>query len=251
LIEELTAMGTETLILALAAVLVVAFLYSSVGHAGASGYIAVMAITGFQPELIKPAALTLNIFVASVTAWQFRRAGHFSWSLFWPLAAASVPLAFTGGYIHLPVHIFRIIIGIVLLYSAARFLLRTLPDAETHPPSKPVAAAVGGVLGFFSGLTGVGGGIFLTPILLFMRWARTKTASGVSAMFILVNSVAGLSGSYASMGNIPLVTIPFIATALTGGIIGSYFGSRRFSTALIKRMLAIVLIIAGIKLIAG
>jgi uncharacterized membrane protein YfcA len=210
-----------------------------------------MALAGFEPDLIKPAALSLNILVASLTAWRFRKEGHFSWDLFWPLAVASVPLAFAGGYLNLPVEVFRVVIGVVLLYSAGRFLIRPVPESDPHPPPKPVIAAVGGVLGFFSGLTGVGGGIFLTPLLIFMRWARTKTASGVSAMFILVNSVAGLSGSFTNSSHIPIVAVPFIIAALAGGSVGSYCGSRRFSPEIIRKLLAIVLVVAGIKLITG
>jgi uncharacterized protein len=244
-------MGIEAVVFTTLAILLVAFLYSSVGHAGASGYIAIMALAGFQPDLIKPAALSLNILVASLTAWRFRKEGHFSWDLFWPLAVASVPLAFAGGYLRLPVEVFRVVIGIVLLYSAGRFLIRPVPESEPHPPPKPVIAAVGGVLGFFSGLTGVGGGIFLTPLLIFMRWARTKTASGVSAMFILVNSVAGLLGSFTYSLHVPIVAVPFIVAALAGGSVGSYYGSRRFSPEIIRKLLAIVLVVAGIKLIMG
>src|SRR5262249_6741908 len=155
--------------------------YSSVGHAGASGYIAVMTLFGVAAETIKPASLVLNILVASLTAWQFWRAGHFRWHLFWPFALLSVPLAFVGGYVNLPTHLFKILVGLVLLYSAFRFFIETKSDEETQEPSKPVAIATGGGLGLLAGLTGTGGGIFLTPLMIFMRWAKTKTASAVSA----------------------------------------------------------------------
>jgi len=242
-------MGVEHVALICLAILVVALLYSSVGHAGASGYIAVMTLFGLVPTVIKPAALVLNILVASLTAWQFWRAGHFSWRLFWPFAVLSVPFAFLGGYINLPTHIFKILVGVVLLYSAARFLLQTGTEQEPREPSKQVALSVGAGLGLLSGLTGTGGGIFLTPLMIFMRWARTKTASAVSAFFILVNSISGLAGNISSTKQLPLFALPMVIAALSGGAVGSYLGSRKFSPGFIKKILAVVLLIAGYKLI--
>jgi len=242
-------MSVDTLLFLCAAVLVVAFLYSSVGHAGASGYIAVMTLFGLAPAVIKPSALVLNILVACLATWQFWRAGHFSWKLFWPFAVSSVPLAFVGGYVNLPTQAFRIIIGLVLLYSAARFLIRPKPDEEPHLPAKAISISVGAGLGLLSGLTGVGGGIFLTPLVIFMRWARTKTASAVSALFILVNSISGLLGNIASTNQLPYFALPLALAAIAGGSVGSYLGSRQFSPLSIKRLLAIVLAIAGFKLI--
>jgi uncharacterized membrane protein YfcA len=240
---------TVHVILICLAILAVAFLYSSVGHAGASGYIAVMTLFDLAPVTIKPAALVLNILVASLTAWQFWRAGHFSWRLFWPFAVLSVPFAFLGGYINLPTHIFKMLVGVVLLYSAVRFLIQAGPDQEPHEPSKPIALSVGAGLGLLSGLTGTGGGIFLTPILIFRRWARTKTASAVSALFILVNSISGLAGNLSSTRQLPLFALPLVVAAVSGGAVGSYLGSRQFSPNFIKKLLAVVLTIAGYKLI--
>lgn len=242
-------MSTEHISLLCLAILIVAFLYSSVGHAGASGYIAVMTLFGLGVAVIKPAALVLNILVAIIGAFQFWRAGHFSWKLFWPFAVASVPLAFLGGYLNLPTHVFKILVGVVLLYSAARFLIRPKADEETDGPSKAVALSVGAGLGLLSGLTGTGGGIFLTPILIFMRWAKTKTASAVSALFILVNSISGLAGNISSTRQLPVFVLPLVICAITGGTVGSYLGSRQFSPLFIKRLLAVVLTIAGLKLI--
>jgi uncharacterized membrane protein YfcA len=240
---------TVHVILICLAILVVAFLYSSVGHAGASGYIAVMTLFDLAPATIKPAALVLNILVASLTAWQFWRAGHFSGRLFWPFAVLSVPFAFLGGYINLPTHIFKMLVGVVLLYSAVRFLIQAGPDQEPHEPSKPIALSVGAGLGLLSGLTGTGGGIFLTPILIFRRWARTKTASAVSALFILVNSISGLAGNLSSTRQLPLFALLLVVAAVSGGAVGSYLGSRQFSPNFIKKLLAVVLTIAGYKLI--
>jgi len=240
---------TTQLLLLTLGVLAVAFLYSSVGHAGASGYIAVMSLLGLLPAQIKPTALVLNVLVASITAWQFWRAGHFSWNLFWPFALLSIPFAFLGGYLTLPTHVFQIVIGIVLLLSATRFFVAPKGDTISHPPSRPVALATGAGLGLLAGLTGTGGGIFLTPVLLLKKWARTKTASAVSAVFILVNSVSGLLGSFTNARSLPQIALPLGVAALAGGVAGSYLGSRKFSQTLIKRMLAVVLVIAGLKLI--
>jgi uncharacterized membrane protein YfcA len=231
------------------AILVVAFLYSSVGHAGASGYIAVMTLFALSPNVIKPAALVLNILVASIATWQFWRAGHFSWRLFWPFALLAMPMAFVGGYTNLPAHTFKILVGIVLLFSAALFLFRPANDAVDREPKLIEAIPVGGALGLLAGLTGTGGGIFLTPLLLLMRWARTKTVAATSALFILVNSIAGLLGNLSSTRNLPSFTFVLVGAAVVGGTAGSYFGSWRFNHIVIKRLLAVVLAIAGSKLI--
>ena len=244
-------MPLETLLLLGLAIAVVAFLYAAVGHAGASGYIAVMTLFGLTANVIKPAALVLNILVACLAAWQFWRAGHFEWPLFWPFALLAVPCAFLGGYLNLPASLFKFLVGVVLLFTAARFLLKPQADDETrlHAPAKPAALAVGAGIGLLSGLTGTGGGIFLSPVLIFMRWARTKTAAATSALFILLNSIAGLLGNVASTRQLPLFTLPLVIAALAGGAGGAYLGSRQFSADFIKKLLAIVLLIAGLKLL--
>ncbi len=248
-------MSTESLVLICLAIALVAFLYSSVGHAGASGYIAVMTLFGLAPAVIKPSALALNIIVASLTSWQFWRAGHFSWKLFAPFAVMAAPLAFLGGYWNLPPSFFKILVGIVLLFSAFRFLFESKSDSgEILEPTNTIAISVGAGLGLLAGLTGTGGGIFLTPILLLKRWATTKTAAAVSALFILINSIAALLGTLFSNQESPLVTLsvvtlPFSFSALLGGAVGSYLGSRQFPPIVIKRLLSAVLLIAGLKLI--
>jgi uncharacterized membrane protein YfcA len=243
-------MTITTLVLLCAAIALIAFLYSSVGHAGASGYIAGMTLCGLAPAVIKPSALVLNILVASLTSWQFWRAGHFSWPLFWPFAMLSVPFAFLGGYINLPTQLFKILVGLVLLYSAARFVFEQKSDSKeiTHP-SKSIAITTGAAVGLLSGLTGTGGGIFLSPLMIFLRWAQTKTAAAVSALFILVNSISGLLGNISSTKQLPLFALPLVAAAVSGGTLGSYLGSRHFSVGFIKRLLAIVLFVAGCKLV--
>lgn len=233
----------------IAAVFAIAFLYSCVGHAGASGYIAAMALFGLAPALVKPTALALNIVVAAIATAQFRRAGHFSWRLFWPLALGSVPCAFLGGYLNLPSRAFNALVATILLLSAARLLVKPPPETAPKPPARPVALGVGAALGLLSGLTGTGGGIFLTPLAIFMRWARTKSVAAVSAAFILVNSASGLVGHLSATRSFPGVVPALAAAALAGGLAGSYLGARRLPHEAIKRLLAVVLVIAGLKLL--
>jgi hypothetical protein len=242
-------MDYTNLILLSLAIGIVAFLYSSVGHAGASGYIAVMALWGLAPTVIRPTALVLNILVASIGAFQFWRAGHFSWRLFWPFALLSVPAAYFGGYLQLPAPILKILIGLVLLFSAVRLIFRRGDPPETSAPSPPVAIGVGAAIGFLSGLTGTGGGIFLTPTLLFFRWALIRQAAAVSALFILVNSISGLIGYFTATRSIPRLGLVLAPAAVICGILGSHLGSRRFPVRTISLLLATVLIIAGAKLI--
>lgn len=242
-------MDLESLLLLTAGVFIIALLYSSVGHAGASGYIAVMSLLSLAPAEIKPIALALNILVASIGSWQFWRAGHFSWSLFWPFALLAVPFAFLGGYLDLPTQVFKVVVGIVLLVSAWQFLARPPAEGEPRPPARPLAVGVGAGLGLLSGLTGTGGGIFLTPMLIFLRWAGTKAAAATSALFILLNSIAGLLGNFSATQSFPKFGASLLIAAGIGGAIGSHFGSRRLEPMVIKRLLAVVLVIAGLKLI--
>lgn len=242
-------MPVELVIVLAAGVFVVAVLYSSVGHAGASGYIAVMSLLNVSPGVIKPTSLALNVLVASIAAWQFQRAGHFSWRLFWPFAVLAVPFALVGGYVTLPAQAFRVLLGIVLLSSAARFLLGSQRDRPPAEPALSLAIGSGAVIGLLSGLTGTGGGIFLTPLLLFMGWAPAKRAAAVSAFFILMNSIAGLLGNIAGTRQLPVHILPLLLVAALGGIIGSHFGSRRLEPVTIKRLLALALVIAGSKLV--
>lgn len=244
-----TRMDHTQLALVGAAIALVAFLYSSVGHAGASGYIAIMVLFGFASVTIKPTALVLNILVATIGSFQFWRAGHFSWGLFWPFALLSVPAAFVGGYLHLPPSVFKPLVGAILLYSAARLFIRREDPAVVRPPRKPTALVIGAGIGLLSGLTGTGGGIFLTPLLLFRRWAQTRSAASVSAVFILLNSIAGLVGHFSSGQPIPSFAWVLAIAAVIGGTLGSHFGSRRFTIRTVSLLLAVVLIIAGTKLI--
>lgn len=240
----------EPFALAVGAIVLIAFLYSSVGHAGASGYIAVLTLLGAAPEAVRPTALLLNILVAVVGSIQFIRAGHFNWRLFWPFAALAVPAAFLGGSLHIPAHLLRILLGVILLASAVRLVIRKGAEVENvKPPATAVALASGAVIGFLSGMTGTGGGIFLTPLMLFCGWAKTKSVAAVSVLFILVNSIAGIAG-YVSAGQVlPSGIGAFAVAALAGGAIGSSLGAGRLPVRAIQLFLALVLVIAGTKLL--
>jgi len=208
-----------------------------------------MTLFGLATGVIRPTALVLNILVATIGSFQFWRAGHFSWKLFWPFALLSVPAAYLGGYLQPSASVLRILIGLVLLFSAARLIFRRGDAAETVNPSKPTSVGVGAGLGFLSGLTGTGGGIFLTPLLLFCRWAHIRQAAAVSALFILVNSVGGLIGYFTAVHSVPNLGIMLAIPAIIGGAIGSHLGSRRLPARTISILLAIILTIAGSKLI--
>jgi uncharacterized membrane protein YfcA len=233
-----------------ACILVMAILYSSVGHGGASGYIAILALFSLAPTAFKPTALVLNILVSAIATIYFSRAGHFSWHLFWPFAATSIPFSFLGGYLRLPTHVYQPLVGIVLLASAYRlFPWKDRETTEELRPSITAALMVGAVLGFLSGLTGVGGGIFLSPLLLLLGWARVKEVSAVAALFILVNSIAGLLGHIGSLQTMPRYVPILAVAALAGGITGSFLGSSRIPASGLVRALSVVLIIAGFKLL--
>jgi uncharacterized protein len=231
-------------------VFAVAVLYSAVGHAGASGYIAVMSLLALAPEIIKPTALALNILVALIASVRFYRAGALSWRSFVAFAWLAVPCAFLGGRTELPGPWFRPLVGIVLLYAALCFWLKPHEHVcATHPPAWPLAGLCGAVIGFLSGLTGTGGGIFLTPLLIFMGWASTRQAAAVSAVFILCNSMAGLAGYFSKTSYFPEDTAPLLVLAAVGGAVGSHLACSHFSAVIIKRLLACVLAIAGSKFI--
>ena len=226
-------------------------LYSSVGHAGASGYLAAMAIFGLSPSVMKPTALILNILVAAIAAVQFHRAGHFSWGIFWPFAISSIPFAFLGGAISLPGQLYKQIVGLVLLFAAYHFISKKHSAVENTTKPMPVPAAIitGAGIGLLSGTVGVGGGIFLTPLILFMGWAGTRQTAGVSAMFILVNSIAAIAGHLSSVRFLPDDIYMLGFAAVLGGTIGSYMGSRMFANGTLYQLLSVVLVIAGMKFI--
>lgn len=241
----------ETTLLLALVFLVAAVLYGSVGHAGASAYLAAMALVGVAPEVMKPTALVLNILVASIVTLRFARAGFVRPGSLLPFLAGSVPAAFIGGALTLPAALYRPLVGGVLLVAAARFGWTASRASADFPPRAPWPAAVvaGAGIGLLAGLTGTGGGIFLTPLLLAAGWAGIRFAAGTSAAFILANSISGLAGNIGSVGSLPTSLPLWLAAVAVGGGIGSWLGSRRLPSPWIRRALAVVLLVAGLKLI--
>ncbi len=244
----------ELIVAALAAgMLVAAFGYAAVGHGGASAYLAAMALAGVAPAEMRPVALLLNVLVSSLGTYKFWRAGHFRWRLFWPFAAVSIPFAYAGGAITLPGNAYRILVGVVLLYAAWQLWRSGRATGEMREPREPPIAwamLIGAAMGLLAGLTGVGGGIFLSPMLLMLGWAGTKQTSAVAAPFILVNSIAGLVAiSVAGSAALPGYVAILAPAVLIGGWLGAEYGSRRFANPLVRRVLAVVLGLAGAKMI--
>jgi uncharacterized membrane protein YfcA len=242
-------MAVELLPLLAVGIFIIAMLYASVGHGGASGYLAVMAMFSLHPAALKPTALVLNIVVAGVATWLYLTARQFSWRAFWPFAVTSIPASYFGGCFSLPPHLYRPVLGVVLLFAAWRLFVRQdRPEREIRPPRLLPAMAIGAVLGFFSGLIGVGGGIFLSPLMVLLGWARVREISGIAALFILVNSAAGLLGHLGSLQQIPAYAPLLAVIALTGGTLGALGGSRHLPVPTILKAMAMVLVIAGGKM---
>lgn len=232
----------------LAFIAVAATLYSSVGHGGASGYLAAMALFGVSAALMKPAALAMNIVVAGLVFARLWRAGFFNVQLFWPFALGSIPLAFLGGAIQLHERAYQYLVAVALLVAAWRLLLTSHEPPTREAPHTGIALPMGAGLGFVSGLTGVGGGIFLSPLLLFLRWANMRTTAAVSAAFILVNSIAGLVGLL-STGVMLSRGLPWMMLAAVGGaIVGSELAVRRLAPVRLRQLLGVVLVIAAVKM---
>ncbi len=234
-----------------ALIFLAAALYSSVGHGGASGYLAAMALFGLAPAVMKPTALTLNILVSALATLRWHNAGQANWRALLPLVVTSVPAAFLGGAIHLPNTWYRALVGIVLLAAAARlfYALRPATSASGQQSQVPWlgGGATGAGVGILSGLTGTGGGIFLSPVLLFAGWANLKQSAGITAPFILVNSMAGLAGNFASVRGLPAELPYFVAAALLGAVVGLQFGVKWASNVALQRVLGVVLVIAAGK----
>ena len=264
--------STDVLLLSLL-ILLAAALYSSVGHGGASGYLAAMALFGLAPAVMRPTALCLNLLVSSLGTLRFHRAGHFRWRAFWPFAATSVPAAYVGGAITLPTTLYKQLVGLALLFAAFRLFIHArklteandatarddtaneratkTADEEASARGAPLwlAMLLGVVIGLLSGLTGVGGGIFLSPLLILAGWADARQTAAVSAAFIFVNSAAGLLGNPAGVKSVSMALPYFALAALAGGLVGTEFGSRRLPPLWVRRLLAAVLVVAGLKLI--
>ena len=229
---------------------IVAFLYSSVGHGGASGYLALMALFSFAPETMKPTALLLNIFVSGIAFYHYYKAGHFNKKLFISFAIASIPFAFLGGLIEVDATIYRKILGVLLIFAILKMLA---VFGKENPKKLPIkiwqGLIIGGIIGFFSGLIGIGGGIILTPVILLLHWGNMKEAAAVSSLFIWVNSAAALFGQVSSGVVISNQSFVLAIIALVGGFLGSYYGSKNLNNNALKYLLALVLIIASVKLI--
>jgi uncharacterized membrane protein YfcA len=243
-------LSTSEMILAGLAFLIASGVYASVGHGGASAYLAVMGLVGLAPQEMRPIALALNIGVSLVALVSFFRAGHFDSRLFAPLAVVSVPAAFIGGLLEFPEPLFKGILAVALLLAAWRLVF--VPDAESPAKSSPLVISLlllGGFIGFLSGLAGIGGGIFLTPLLIFFRWASAKQAAAISAAFIFVNSCAGITGFLAKGGAIPSAALVLLPIVLCGGWLGSQWGSRMAKTRALRLSLATVLIVAAGKFV--
>ena len=245
----MSALLTHELLLALCMFLG-AILYTSVGHAGASAYIALMALFGLAPAVMRPTALALNVLVALFASFRYWNAGLFRWRTLWPFLAGAAPFAFIGGAIQLPGAYYKPLVGVVLLIGGIRFLSSKELKTNAEPRDPPVLLGVlcGAGIGLLAGLTGTGGGIFLSPLLLFLGWSATRTASGVAAVFILCNSTAGLLGNISILGSLPKDLPIYAIAVLLGATIGTTFGIR-FPTPMILKALGLVLIVAGFKLI--
>ena len=228
----------------------VALLYSSVGHGGASGYLALMAIYGISSIISKPTALLLNLFVSLTSFLQFSRGGHFRKEIFIPLVIASIPLSFAGGLLNIEEGLYKKILGVVLLIPVLRLLFfRNLQPDEMKPAQFVPSLLIGGVIGFLSGLIGIGGGIILSPVLLFLKWTDQKQTAAISAAFIFVNSLAGLGGQLTKGIEFTSDMFLYVAIAFSGGLCGSYLGALKFNQVVLKNILAFVLLLAAGKLI--
>jgi len=228
-----------------------AALYSSVGHGGASAYIAAMALFSVAPETMKPTALALNLLVAGFGAWRYWRRGLSNWRLVFAFAATATPAAFIGGAIHLPGVYYKALVGILLWLAAARLLWKPamLAERPVQPPSLWISLPAGAVLGLLAGLTGTGGGIFLSPLIILMAWEEPRRTSGVVAAFIFLNSAAGLAGNTASVGHLPHELPIFLGSVFAGALLGTWLGVERLPRAWLLRTLGLVLCVAGTKLL--
>lgn len=241
--------GVDGIEFFLALLPVVAFLYAAVGHGGASGYLALMALFNFAPETMKPTALLLNLFVAAISFYHYAKSGYFNKKLFMVFAVTSIPLAFVGGMIEVDASIYKKILGVLLVFAILKMLGVFGKDAdELKPITTWKGLSFGAIIGFFSGLTGIGGGIILSPLILMLKWGRMKEAAAVSALFIWVNSAAGMTGQLSSGVKINAQAFILVALALIGGFLGGYLGSKKFDNVGLKYILSFVLLIACFKL---
>lgn len=228
---------------------IVSFLYSSVGHGGASGYLALMALFSFAPQNMKPTALLLNIFVSGISFYYYYKAGFFNKKLFLSFAAASIPLAFLGGTLEVDASIYKKTLAVLLLFAILKMLNVFGKESDNiKQVTLWKGLIIGGIIGFFSGLIGIGGGIILSPVILLLHWGKMKEAAAVSALFIWVNSVSGLIGQLSSGIVLEKESFLLVAIAISGGILGGYYGSKKINNQRLRYILSFVLIIACAKL---
>ncbi len=240
----------DTVIIFYILLFLVAFLYSSVGHGGASGYLALMALFSISPEVMKPTALVLNLFVSLTSFIQFYRGKHFEWKIFLPFAVASVPMAYIGGLITVDADVYKKILGVLLLLPIIRFVFfANFKVEELRKPNLYLSVLIGAIIGFLSGLIGIGGGIILSPILLLMKWTDMKQTAAISALFIFVNSLSGLAGQLTKGISFSPDMYAYVAIAFAGGIAGAYYGSLKFKPGILKYLLSMVLVVAAYKLL--
>ncbi len=243
-------MSIEWLVLFYVLLFSVAFLYASVGHGGASGYLALGAIFELAKEVMRPTALLLNMFVSITAFIQFYRGKHFIFKIFLPLAIASLPMAFIGGRMNIEPTTYKITLGILLLIPIIRFLF--FPNIKVDDIKKSnngLSFIIGAVIGFISGMIGIGGGIILSPVLLLLKWTDQKQTAAISALFIFVNSLSGLLGQWTKGIHFTTNMISYVCVAFVGGILGAYFGAMKFNQNVLKILLALVLVLASYKLI--
>jgi uncharacterized membrane protein YfcA len=228
----------------------IAFLYASVGHGGASGYLALMALYSVAPEQMKPTALLLNLFVSFTAFIQYFRNNYFKFDLFIHLALGSIPMAYIGGMISLQDQIYKRVLGVLLLFAIARFLFQnSKSNKATEIYNPPIALSIGGIIGLLSGMIGIGGGIILSPLLLLLNWTDQKQTAAISSAFIFMNSLAGLAGSISKGLHFTSEMGLYVFVAFLGGLLGSYFGAKKFNQNSIKYVLVFVLFIAVYKLV--